>query len=455
MSTSYLRNKQEWLLGYVAPVYAGPSDVDGGHRRAIEVEEYFYHYKLMTNRHLRLVATTDAAKTSLVRTLIEGYREAGVSVTVFDVKNEYTAFACANEQNDSAMQARWEMFSSRGLPVENKAYDINIWDVKGTEGLQLAFNIKDSGSKVFNAIFGLNASTAQVTANTVSCVLSWLHGLIADKRTYPNRVVPKFEGIEDFVTACTLALKYKDDLEEEGLFISQTSLRAVLGRATTFVNSGEARMFSATAVDYTHFKDKINVIKMQNLSDIAQRALIWLFLENLCTRPEIDRTADKVNEVVVIEEFNTLWDAADKVLKDKIKAAVRLVRSRGIKLVFVGQDTQGHEFLDNNVDTIAMNVGQREARRLSKDFNSTSVRSFSKLKQAYAIIKDGSLGDTIDVKIALRPYQSSNIPMNTDACIHHTRNNPLSQLYTMKQDVPNVPKFNPGLTFGDPITDTI
>ena len=139
----------------------------------------------------------------------------------------------------------------------------------------------------------------------------------------------------------------KAKIEEEYGLVSPASVGAIMRKLLEVEEQGADRFFGEISFDIDDLMRKddngygfINVLRltdMQGKPKLFSTFMLCLLAEIYCEMPE-KGDADKPELVVFIDEAHLIFRDASKALMQQLDTIVKLIRSKGVGLIFVTQD---------------------------------------------------------------------------------------------------------------------
>lgn len=302
-----------------------------------------FHFK-MANRHGLITGATGTGKTVSLQTIAEQFSKSGVSVFVADVKGDLSGIALPAEDNEKIKNRRQELkmttFTPSGCPVV-------FWDIYGKDGHPLRTTISEMGPLLLGRILQVN----EVQQGIVNAAFS-----LADDEGLLLLDLKDFRSLLDWMA------DHASELQSKYGHFNSASIGAIQRSLLTLQESGGDQFFGEPAFDSHHLFQKdssgqgiINILDATQLIQdgrLYSTFLLWLLSELFEVMPEVG-DLDKPKLVFFFDEAHALFDAAPKLLLEKIEQLVRLIRSKGVGVYFVTQSP-----LDIP-DTILRQLGNR------------------------------------------------------------------------------------------------
>jgi uncharacterized protein len=283
----------------------------------------------MLNRHGLVAGATGTGKTKTLQVMTEQLSAAGVPVLVADVKGDVSGLAAPGDATGRAA----ERMADLGLPHVPAAFPVELLSLGGVgPGVPVRVTVSEFGPQLLAKVLGANET------QEASLVLVFHY---ADTQGLPLVDLEDLRALLTFLSSDA----GKAELEGIGGLSKQTVgvlLRSLLGLQTT----GGDTFFGSPEFDVADLlrtaPDGRGVVSCLELAAVGDRpalwstALLWFVAELFETLPEAgDLPQPKL--VVFLDEAHLLFTDATKTFLESIERTVRLIRSKGVGVVFVTQ----------------------------------------------------------------------------------------------------------------------
>ena len=282
----------------------------------------------MANRHGLIAGATGTGKTVTLRKMAEAFSDDGVPVFLVDVKGDLSGLVQPGTMQGKIAE-RIEQFNLGGESYLS-GYPVSFWDVFGETGIPLRTTISEMGPLLLSRLLNLNA-TQEGLLNLVFRVADDKGLLLIDLKDLRAMLKYVAENAKSF------QVEYGN--------VSAASVGAIQRALLTLENEGAANLFGEPALnldDWLQTRDGRGVINVLNSEKLINSPrmysafLLWLMAELFEQLPEVG-DPDKPKFVMFFDEAHLLFDGAPSVLVDKVEQVVRLIRSKGISTLGVGQ----------------------------------------------------------------------------------------------------------------------
>ena len=287
----------------------------------------------MFNRHLLVAGATGTGKTRTLQLLAEGLSANGSSVLLCDVKGDLTGLAEAGASSEKLLSRT----ATNGQAWVPSSFPIELLSLGGGAdaqfpGVPVRAEVSDFGPILLARALSLNTTQEQA----LQLIFAWADGQGLELVDLPDlRAVISFLTSEDG----------KDELAAIG-GVSKATAGVILRALTTLESQGGGQFFGAPGFDTADLMRMDStgrgIISLLGVGDISSRpalvsAVIMYLLANLfATLPEVG-DAPRPKLVFFFDEAHLLFADATKEFERQVVQTVRLIRSKGVGVVFVTQ----------------------------------------------------------------------------------------------------------------------
>ena len=282
----------------------------------------------LANRHGLITGATGTGKTVTLQKLAESFSQIGVPVFLSDVKGDLTGIS--QPGNIGGKMAG--ILKERGIDLPAPmACPATLWDVFGEQGHPVRATISDMGPLLLARMLDLNDTQTGVL-NIVFRIADDNGLLLLDMKDLRALLQYVGDNGKQFTTT------YGN--------ISAASVGAIQRGLLQIESQGGDRFFGEPMLDISDLmqtvggKGVINILAADRLLQsprLYATFLLWMLSELFEALPEVG-DPDKPKLVFFFDEAHLLFDAAPKVLLERIELVVRLVRSKGVGVYFVTQN---------------------------------------------------------------------------------------------------------------------
>ena len=282
----------------------------------------------LANRHGLITGATGTGKTVTLQKLAESFSQIGVPVFLSDVKGDLTGIS--QPGNIGGKMAG--ILKERGIDLPSPmACPATLWDVFGEQGHPVRATISDMGPLLLARMLDLNDTQTGVL-NIVFRIADDNGLLLLDMKDLRALLQYVGDNGKQFTTT------YGN--------ISAASVGAIQRGLLQIESQGGDRFFGEPMLDISDLmqtvggKGVINILAADRLLQsprLYATFLLWMLSELFEALPEVG-DPEKPKLVFFFDEAHLLFDAAPKVLLERIELVVRLVRSKGVGVYFVTQN---------------------------------------------------------------------------------------------------------------------
>ena len=283
------------------------------------------------NRHMLVAGATGTGKTRTLQLFAEGLSAAGVPVLLTDVKGDLTGLAEPGEKSDGLLKRT----TANGQPWEPASFPIEMLAPGGADdknkGVSVRTSVTDFGPILLARALQLNTTQQQA----LQLMFSW-----ADGKGLELVDLSDLKAVAQFLTSDD----GKPELKEIG-GISSATAGVILRGVSALEAQGGDRFFGEPAfapADLMRTVDGKGVINLLGVNGITERpalistVVMWLLAELFNNLPEVG-DPDKPKLVFFFDEAHLLFSDATKEFVQEVVRTVRLIRSKGVGVVFVTQ----------------------------------------------------------------------------------------------------------------------
>jgi len=283
----------------------------------------------MMNRHGLVAGATGTGKTKTLQVLAEQLSENGVPVFAADVKGDLSGIASPGESSPKLLDRTkgiGQDWSPLAAPTEYFALG-----GKGT-GIPVRATVSGFGPLLLSKVLGLN----DTQESSLGLVFHY-----AEKAGLPLLDLSDLRSVLTYLTSDD----GKGELTDLGGLSSQT-VGVILRELITFADQGADGFFGEPEIDTAEFlrvaPDGRGIVSLLELPGVATQPalfstfLMWLLADLYNDLPEVG-DLDKPKLVFFFDEAHLLFKDASKDFLAQITQTVRLIRSKGVGIVFVTQ----------------------------------------------------------------------------------------------------------------------
>ncbi|MBH0099823.1 DUF853 family protein [Salinibacterium sp. NSLL150] len=283
----------------------------------------------MLNRHGLVAGATGTGKTKTLQVLAEQLSAAGVPVFAADIKGDLSGIATAGSSSDKLL----ERTESIGQDWQPAASPTEYFTLGGNGiGVPIRATVSSFGPLLLSKVLGLN----DTQESSLGLIFHY-----ADQTGLPLVDLSDLRAVVQYL----LSDDGKAELKNLGGLSSATAgviLRELIG----FANEGADEFFGEPEIDTSLFlrtnaegKGIVSLLELPGVSNkpaLFSTFLMWLLADLFNDLPEVG-DIDKPKLVFFFDEAHLLFNDASKDFIESITQTVRLIRSKGVGVVFVTQ----------------------------------------------------------------------------------------------------------------------
>ena len=283
----------------------------------------------MLNRHGLVAGATGTGKTRTLQILLEQLSAQGVPVFAADIKGDLTGVATPGPASEKLL-ARTEGIGQDWAPA---SFPTEYFSLGGLgHGVPVRATIAGFGPLLLSKVLGLNATQE----SSLGLVFHY-----AVSAGYPLVDLDDLRSVLKYLTTDD----GKVELKNLG-GLSSATVGVILRELITFGDQGADVFFGEPEIDTADFirstadgRGVISLLEVPSVQDkpaLFSTFLMWLLADLFNDLPEVG-DLDKPKLVFFFDEAHLLFKGASKEFVDSIVQTVRLIRSKGVGIVFVTQ----------------------------------------------------------------------------------------------------------------------
>lgn len=281
------------------------------------------------NRHGLIAGATGTGKSKTLQIIAENLSKKGVPVLLMDVKGDLSGVAKASAGEDF-IKARHEKLN---FPFEASASPVEILTLSEQEGIRLRATVSEFGPVLLSRILDLSEAQSGI----ISVIFKY-----CDDNHLPLLDLKDLKKILQYSTE-----EGKEEFENSYGRISSASTGAILRKIVALEQEGADRFFGERSFEVQDLvrKDKdgngfINILRLTDIQDkprLFSTFMLSLLAELYNSFPE-KGDSEKPELVLFLDEAHLIFEQASEALSNQIESIVKLIRSKGIGLIFVTQN---------------------------------------------------------------------------------------------------------------------
>ena len=281
------------------------------------------------NRHGLIAGATGTGKTVTLQVCVEQLSEAGIAVFVADIKGDLSGLSVAGASHKKVTE-RLDYIGIKNHLF--KAMPTVFWDVFGKLGHPIRTTISELGPLLLAHLLELNETQTGVL---YACF----------KEADDNGLL--MLDIDDLTAMLAYLSDNAKDLRSRYGNINTASIGAIRRSLLILEEQGATHFFGEPALALSDLiktdssgAGVVNILDVTQLMQTSPRLyatiLVWLLSELFEELPEVG-DLEKPKFVLFLDEAHLIFDGSSKSLADKFEQVVRLIRSKGVGVIFVTQ----------------------------------------------------------------------------------------------------------------------
>ncbi|GIJ96272.1 ATPase [Capnocytophaga stomatis] len=294
------------------------------------VENTLVNLPLKTlNRHGLIAGATGTGKTKTLQVIAENLSKNGVPVLLMDLKGDLSGLAEAGEEKSFITERHKKI----GIPYASQGFPVELLTISEQKGARMRATVSEFGSVLLSRILDLS----DVQEGVLAVIFKY-----CDDHGYPLLDLKDLKKILQFATE-----EGKADFEKEYGAIAKTSTSAILRKIVELEHQGAElffgeRSFEPSDLLRTNSKGEgyVNIIRLTDIQDrpkMFSTFMLSLLAEIYSTFPE-EGDLQKPKLVIFIDEAHLIFSEASKTLLNQLENIVKLIRSKGVGLIFCTQN---------------------------------------------------------------------------------------------------------------------
>ena len=283
----------------------------------------------MLNRHGLVAGATGTGKTKTLQLLAEQLSAAGVPVFAADIKGDLSGLSVPGEGGEKLVARA----ASVGQQWQATGYPVEYFAIGGIgTGIPLRVTMTAFGPTLLSKVLGLN----DTQESSLGLVFHY-----ADKAGLPLLDLADLREVVKHL----LSEEGKAELKDLG-GLSAATAGVILRELIAFEDQGADAFFGEPELETSDLlrvaddgRGVISLVELPRLQDrptVFSTFLMWLLADLFHELPEVG-DVDKPKLVFFFDEAHLLFRDASAPFLDAVAQTVRLIRSKGVGVVFVTQ----------------------------------------------------------------------------------------------------------------------
>lgn len=281
------------------------------------------------NRHGLIAGATGTGKTKSLQVLAEQLSSHSVPVLLMDVKGDLSGVARASEGHPK-IDERHELI---GLPFQADSSPVEFLSLSDEKGVRLRATVSEFGPVLFSKILDLNETQQGI----ISVIFKYCddHDLALLDLNDVKKTLQWLTGAG------------KKEIEAEYGRISTASMGTIVRKIIELEQQGAEKFFGEKSFDVDDLiriseegKGMVSIVRLTDIQDkpnLFSTFMLQMLAEIYATFPE-EGDLDQPKLVIFIDEAHLVFKEASKALLDQIETIIKLIRSKGVAIIFVTQN---------------------------------------------------------------------------------------------------------------------
>ena len=281
------------------------------------------------NRHGLIAGATGTGKTKTLQVIAENLSKKGVPVLLMDLKGDLSGIAASGEVKPFIL----ERLGKIGLDFQPQAFPTELLTISAQKGVRMRATISEFGAVLLSRILDLS----DIQEGVLAVVFKY-----CDDHTLPLLDLKDLKKILQYATE-----EGKTSFEKEYGSISKTSTSAILRKLVELEHQGAELFFGERSFEPQDLlrtnnqgEGYVNIIRLTDIQDrpkMFSTFMLSLLAEIYTTFPEVG-DMEKPKLVIFIDEAHLIFNEASKTLLNQLENIVKLIRSKGVGLIFCTQN---------------------------------------------------------------------------------------------------------------------
>ncbi|MDP1603695.1 MAG: DUF853 family protein [Legionella sp.] len=282
------------------------------------------------NRHGLIAGATGSGKTKTMQVLCEQLSLAGVPSLVMDIKGDISGLAMPGVASDFLLQRN----QSIKVPSDFRAFPVELLTLnEASKGVPIRATVSDFGSLLFSRMLDINETQAGV----VTIIFEY-----AKSRQLPLIDLADLKALMQFIQTDA----GQAEIESQFGGVASSSIGTILRKIIELESQGGGQFFGEPAFNVMDLLRVNNqgegIISILRLMDMQENPKLFsTFMLKLLSDvyrlfPELGDPL-KPKLVLFIDEAHLIFNQASKALLNLMETMVKLIRSKGVSLIFCTQ----------------------------------------------------------------------------------------------------------------------
>ncbi len=279
------------------------------------------------NRHGLVTGATGTGKTKSLQKLVESLSNSGVPVLIMDIKGDISGISQEGTTNEKIIARQ----SKLGLEWNPQKFPVEFLTISEENGIRLRSTVSEFGPILISKILELN----DTQRGLISVIFKF-----CDDNKFPLVDLQDLKAIFNFILN-----EGEKEFEKEYGMVSSPSVSTILRKIVELEQQGADKFFGEPSFDVNDLvrqesgRGIVNILRladMQNSPKLFSTFMLCLLAEIYSVFPE-EGDIEKPKLILVIDEAHLVFDESSRALLDQLITVVKLIRSKGVGLIFCTQ----------------------------------------------------------------------------------------------------------------------
>lgn len=281
------------------------------------------------NRHGLIAGATGTGKTKTLQIIAEHLSARGIPSLLMDIKGDLSGIARPSDGHPK-IDERHEKI---GIPFEAGSSPVEFLSLSEEKGARLRATVTEFGPVLFSRM--LDLSEAQT-------------GLIAVIFKYcDDNDLPLLDLNDLRKTLQYMMDEGKEEIEDVYGRVHTASASAILRKIVELEQQGAERFFGERSFDVDDLlrvdekgRGQVSIVRLIDIQDrpkLFSTFMLQILAEIYATFPE-EGDLDQPKLMLFLDEAHLIFDQASDALLDQLDLIVKLIRSKGVGLIFITQN---------------------------------------------------------------------------------------------------------------------
>nr|WP_314287333.1 helicase HerA-like domain-containing protein [uncultured Capnocytophaga sp.] len=281
------------------------------------------------NRHGLIAGATGTGKTKTLQVIAEQLSKKGIPVLLMDLKGDLSGIAESGETKPFIL----ERLAKIGLDFKPQAFPTELLTISAQKGVRMRATVSEFGAVLLSRILDLS----DIQEGVLAVIFKY-----CDDNALPLLDLKDLKKVLQYATE-----EGKNEFEKEYGAIAKTSTSAILRKIVELENQGAERFFGERSFEPNDLlrtnaqgEGYVNIIRLTDIQDrpkMFSTFMLSLLAEIYTTFPEVG-DMEKPKLVIFIDEAHLIFNEASKTLLNQLENIVKLIRSKGVGLIFCTQN---------------------------------------------------------------------------------------------------------------------